>query len=64
MVNITLVSPGSVLGWREVQVWLRCRPFLKLMKDHEMQSNVHSLEFFVCLANNLMSVLSLLLAMV
>lgn len=64
MVNITLVSPGSVLGWREVQVWLRCRPFLKLTGDHEIQSNVHSLEFFVRFPNNLMTVLSLLLPMV
>lgn len=45
MVNITPVSQGSVLAWREVQVWLRCWPFLKLMWDHEIQCNVHSLEF-------------------
>ena len=45
MVNITPVSPGLVLGWREVQVWLRCWPFLKLMGHHETQSNVHSLKF-------------------
>ncbi len=64
MVNITPVSPGSVLGWREVQVWLRCRPFLKLMGDHEIQSNVHSLDFFVCFLNNLKTLLSLLLPVV
>lgn len=63
MVNITPVSPGSVLGWREVQVWLRSGSFLKLMRDHETQSNVHSLEFLLCFPNNFMSILSLLLAL-
>lgn len=60
MVSITLVSSGSLLGWREVQVWLKCRPFLKLMGDHEIQSNIHSLAFSGDFANNLMTSLSLL----
>lgn len=64
MVNITPVSPGLMLGWREVQVWLRCRPFLKLMGDHEIQNNIHSLEFFVQILNNLMVVLSMPLPLV
>lgn len=37
------------------------RMFLKLMGDHEIQSNVHSPAFSVCFANNLMTLLSVLL---
>lgn len=46
LVNITPVSEGSALAWREARVWLGCRPFLKLTGDHEIWGNVHSANFY------------------
>lgn len=48
LVNITPVAEGSALAWRDAQVWLGCRPFLKLMGDHETRSNIHFVKVFLC----------------
>lgn len=46
MVNITPCLPGVGAGLEGgSSLAYRCRPILKLMGDHETQTNVHSLEF-------------------